>query len=390
MIPFVPLADMTMAQAVSLAVETGERIWRELGVPVFLYEEAARRPERRALPHVRNQGFEALSRRVAEEAWKPDLGDRLHVSAGAVCVGARFFLVAFNVDLESEDLAVAQAIAKEVRESSGGLPAVRAKGFRLASQKRVQVSLNLVDHRVTGIARAFLEVSRRAEARGVRVARTELVGLVPEAALEAAAVAMLRLEGAGERVLERRLAALPATPDQFARYLEAIAAPGHAPGGGSAGAMAAALGHACLEKARALSPGKLDSLGDSLGKPARWLALAAEDGRAFAELADTWSLPKGDPRKRVAADASVRVALEVARAAVALAEGAARVARDGNKNLVNDAALAAELALAAVRGARWNALGTRRKDATLRAEVNALLARAEAAAVTAREAAEPR
>ena len=399
-IPFVPLEGATMELAVETAERTAERIARELGLPIFFYEEAARRPERRALPEIRNRGFEKMRELVASDpAWRPDLGPQaLHATAGAACVGARFFLVAFNVDLESGDLEAAKEIARAVRESSGGLPALRAKAFELASRKRVQVSCNLVDFRKTGLARAFSEIENQARARGIAVARSELVGLVPRAALEDAGAALLRLEGfeAASRVLERRLAAeLPLTPSgELPRYLDAIAAKGHSPGGGSAGALAAALGHACFEKARVLgakgklSASELDALGASLVPRARWFDFAAEDERAFSELAASWKLEKGDPRKKVAADRSIACALEVARAASALALAAAKLAREGNPNLVNDAALAAELALAAVRGARWNALSTRRKDAALRSELDALLEVAERSAREARSAAE--
>lgn len=395
-IPFVPLEGATMDAAVALAVRTGERLAGELSLPVFLYEEAARVPARRALPGIRNLGFEKLRDLVGRDpAWKPDLGpDRLHATAGAACVGARFFLVAFNVDLETVDLEVARSIAKEIRESSGGLPAVRAKAFPLVSQGRVQVSCNLVDFRRTGVARVFSEIEARAKARGVAVARSELVGLIPRAALEAAATDLLRLSGA-DRVLEPTLArALPPTPSgELPRYLDAIAAKGHAPGGGSAGALAAALAHACFEKARALgakgklAEGELEALGASVAPRARWLELAEEDERAFADYAASWELPRGDARKQAAADRAVAVARTVAREAAALAEAAAKLATNGNPGLVNDAALASELALAAVRGARWNALATRKKDAALRADLDGLLARAERAATAARAAA---
>jgi glutamate formiminotransferase len=390
-IPFVPLEGATLELAVELARSTGERIARELGVAVYFYEAAALRPERRPLPFIRNKGFEELSRLVKEDParWAPDLGPaELHPSAGASSVGARTFLVAWNVDLESKDLALAKTIAREVRESSGGLRGVRAKGFALESQGRVQVSLNLVDFHETSVARAFREVERLAQKHGVAIARSELVGLIPQEALDQAGAELLRLEGfhGAERVLERRLArALPPQPSgELSRYLEAIAAPGHAPGGGSAGALAAALGHACLEKARALSAGKgeleaveLERIARELGPIARWLERAARDERAFADFAATWSAPKGDPAKATAARENVEAALDVARAASSLAEAATLVAERGNPNLVNDAALAAELALAAVRGARWNALATRRKDDALRSELDGLLVRVE-------------
>ena len=403
-IPFVPLEGATLELATEVAQKTAERIASELGVPVYLYEQNATRPERRALPLLRNKGFEKLSQLALEDPtrWAPDLGPkRLHETAGASFVGARFFLVAFNVDLESEKVTIAESIAQAIRESSGGMPAVRAKGFALPSKQRVQVSVNLVDFRKTGVAAAYRAIEELAAKRGVKIARSELVGLLPLEALERAGEDLLKLEGLvqGRKVLERRLRSeLPPTPaGELARYLDAIAAPAHAPGGGSAGALAAALGQACFEKARKLSEGKFDAiaalstalaLADRMKPMARWLALAANDERAFAEYAASWTLPKGDPRKAAAAQANVDAALEVARTAAGLAAAAALVAEKGNPNLVNDAALAGELALAAVRGARWNALSTRRKDAPLRLELDGLLADAEAACARSRAAAD--
>ncbi|MCC7138605.1 MAG: glutamate formimidoyltransferase [Planctomycetes bacterium] len=183
-VPFVPLEGATMAHAVAAAEEAAERIARELSVPTYLYGEAARRPERRDLAKVREGQFEGIREAiVSDPARAPDFGpSAVHPTAGASAVGARFFLVAFNVNLDTRDLAVAKRIAKEVRERDGGLPGVKALGFDLPQKEWVQVSMNLVDFRRTSPVQAFDAVASRAEALGVRVAGSELVGLIPRAA----------------------------------------------------------------------------------------------------------------------------------------------------------------------------------------------------------------
>ncbi len=207
-VPFVPIRGVTMDDCVALARRVGERIGRELGIPVFLYERAATHPERVGLEVIRKGGLEGLARRLAEEpAWAPDFGPRLlHPTAGATVVGARPPLIAYNVNLATTDLAVANAIAKTVRFSSGGLPAVKAIGVELASRRQVQVSMNLTDYEVTPIHVAFEAVTREAERRGLRIAGSEIIGLVPQRALIRVAEQALRLEGFDpSQVLEVRL-----------------------------------------------------------------------------------------------------------------------------------------------------------------------------------------
>lgn len=207
-VPFVPLAGSSMETAVQTARGLGRRVAERFGLPVYLYEEAALRPRRRALPELRRGGLDGLAERLADTAWAPDFGPpRLHPTAGATAVGARFFLIAVNSVLDTEDPEVARQIARRVRESGGGLPAVRALGIDLPSRRRVQVSMNLVDYRRTSLGTLLAEVRRRAEARGVEVVETEIVGLVPETALaEAAAELRPSAEHWADRALERRLA----------------------------------------------------------------------------------------------------------------------------------------------------------------------------------------
>lgn len=209
--PFVALEPEGRGAAVASAHALGRRVAGELGLPVYFYGEAALRAQCVALPDVRRGGFEGLRRTVATEpARRPDLGpSELHPRAGAVVIGARGFLVAFNLELEGADLELARAVAREVRESSGGLPGVRALGLALASRGVVQVSLNLCAPERTGLVAVFEAVERAARARGARVARGELVGLAPRFALDGTIARHVRLPDFEPRrhVLEDALAA---------------------------------------------------------------------------------------------------------------------------------------------------------------------------------------
>ncbi len=195
-LPFVPLSGVTMDECIALAHAAGERIWRELSIPVYFYERAALRPDRVRLEHVRGKGFEALRDEIEHDlARSPDIGARrIHESAGAIAISARPFLIAFNVNLKTNDLSIARAIARAVRERDGGLPFVKALAFELTSRDLVQVSMNLIDYQKTSIGQAFEAVRKQAKARGVAIAGTEIVGLVPRAALDRNAQYFSQLE----------------------------------------------------------------------------------------------------------------------------------------------------------------------------------------------------
>jgi len=214
--PFVPLAAGEMPVCIAAAHALGERVGAELDLPVYFYGEAARTPARRALPDVRRGGFEGLRESLASDpARRPDAGPaRLHPTAGAVAIGARGFLVAFNVELDSNDLGLARTIARAVRESDGGLPGIRALGLALAQRDRVQVSLNLCAPERTGLVAVFAEVERRARAAGVAVRVSELVGLAPRSALDADVARAVRLPAFDpvRQVLEEAIAATPPSP----------------------------------------------------------------------------------------------------------------------------------------------------------------------------------
>lgn len=207
-VPFVPLRGISMEECAALAIEAGRRIWEELAVPVYLYEASARRPQCVSLPDVRRGQFEGLQREaVSNPERRPDFGGpELHPSAGACVVGARKLLVAFNAVLDTADVKIARDIARAVRGSSGGLPHVRAMGVYLASRGRAQVSMNLTDFERTPMHVALDAVRAEAARRSAGVISTEVIGLAPARALEAAAAAYLQIEQFDlERVLENRL-----------------------------------------------------------------------------------------------------------------------------------------------------------------------------------------
>jgi glutamate formiminotransferase len=206
-VPFVPLGDTPMEEAVAAAEALAAAVAERFGLPVYLYEKAARRPERRLLADIRRGGFEGFPAKMSSPAWSPDFGPaRVHPTGGVTVIGARFFLIAFNAVLDTPDVTLAKAIAKKVRESGGGLPAVRAMGVYLASRGRAQVSMNLVDFRRTSVLTALNRVRQEAESLGTRVLESELIGLMPEeAALGVMREALLMPGFAQDRVLESRL-----------------------------------------------------------------------------------------------------------------------------------------------------------------------------------------
>lgn len=194
-VPFVPLSGTTMEECVAIAKRVGKAVCAAHGVPVYYYAKAATRPERVRLPDIRRPQYEGLQALMAT-THAPDEGPAtLHPTAGAIVIGARPPLIAFNIELDTPDVSIAKRIAKEIRESSGGLRAVQAMGFALTDPVRAQVSMNLLDHTATSLATVWREVEGRANAAGVRVLRGELIGLAPlEATLEVAR-ASLRLDG---------------------------------------------------------------------------------------------------------------------------------------------------------------------------------------------------
>ncbi len=259
-VPFVPVVGSTMQECADLARQLGERVGKELAIPVFLYAKAATRPEHQRLPDIRKGEFEALRERTLA----PDFGPtKVHPTAGVTAIGARPFLVAFNVYLDTQEIAVAKEIAKQIRTSSGGLPGVQASGFIVDGL--AQVSMNLLDIDITSPAVVFNAIKARAEKQGVGVQYSEIVGLIPERALVGAAESLLRLSNAGDHILEAKIrAVMPAAMPSAAEargpsldgWIDELAGGAPTPGGGSAAALAGTLAAALVAMVARLTIGK--------------------------------------------------------------------------------------------------------------------------------------
>jgi glutamate formiminotransferase len=206
-VPFVPIEGVTMADCAALAREVAASVARRFGVPVYLYEEASRNPARKNLEDIRRGEFEGLAAKMADPAWTPDFGPaQPHPSAGASIIGARMPLIAYNINLGTDRLDVAKKIAAAVRHSSGGLRHVKAMGVRLEDRNLTQVSMNLTNFQQTPMFRVFEMVKREAARYGVSVLESEIVGLVPSAALVSSAEFYLQLERFGsDQILENKL-----------------------------------------------------------------------------------------------------------------------------------------------------------------------------------------
>jgi len=206
-VPFVPVRGVSMKDCVELARTVGQKVWERFRVPVYLYGEAATKPERADLSEIRKGEFEGFFEKIKDPQWAPDFGEPVvHPTAGVTAIGAREFLIAFNVNLGTSDIRVAKEIAKAVRFSSGGLRYVKALGMELRERGIVQVSMNLTNFRKTPLPRVLELVRREAQRFGVPVVGTEIVGLIPEEALVQVAEYYLQLEGFSiNQILERRI-----------------------------------------------------------------------------------------------------------------------------------------------------------------------------------------
>ncbi|MFZ0933917.1 MAG: glutamate formimidoyltransferase, partial [Bryobacteraceae bacterium] len=231
-VPFIPIEGVTLEECVRLAERVGGEIWNRLKVPVYLYEAAARRPERVNLENIRRGQFEALLKEMGTEPGRaPDIGEPVcHPTAGAVVLGARKFLIAYNVNLGTPEVDIAKRIAKTIRFSSGGFRFVKSMGVMLGSRNLAQVSINLTDFEQTPLHLVFETVRREAERYGVPVVGSEIVGLVPRKAIEMAAEYFLRAENfRPELVLENRIADAISKRSGLPEFLDALAAGTAAP-----------------------------------------------------------------------------------------------------------------------------------------------------------------
>jgi glutamate formiminotransferase/formiminotetrahydrofolate cyclodeaminase len=376
-IPFIPISGTSIEECIELSVQVARIIAERYKIPVYLYDQSARIPARRDLAYVRKGQFEGIREEIrTNPERKPDFGPcEVHPTAGVTAIGARFPLVAYNVYLRTTDLKIAQEIARSIRFSGGGLRYLKALGFEIKPRNQVQVSMNLTNYEATPIHRVFDLVRREAERYGVPVACSEIVGLVPQNALNASAEYYLRLENfSRSQILENRLSEALSREQGLDEFLSSLAAAEPAPGGGSAAALAGALAAALGEMMSGLTEGRnqFASAGPQVREIHARLTnlrstlriLVQEDSAAFKSLLDALKLPKGTDEEKAARREAIECAtrsatetpLRTARAASEILEHMRALAEIGNPNAKCDVAVGAQLAYASLKGAQYNVL----------------------------------
>jgi glutamate formiminotransferase / formiminotetrahydrofolate cyclodeaminase len=375
-VPFVPIEGVTVEDCVAMARHVGEQIWKRYQIPVYLYEAAATTPERQNLENIRRGQFEGIRAEIARDpARKPDFGDaRVHPTAGATVVGARKFLIAYNVFLNTADVEIAKKIAKAVRFSSGGLRFVKGAGFQVRGL--AQVSMNLTDFEQTPIHRVFETVKREAARYGVLPVSSEIVGLIPKKALEQAAEWFLQVENFDSSlILENRLAtvrggklAVGGLRAGVEPFVEQLAAPTATPGGGSASAASAAMAAALATMVASMSRGKKAyaqyerELTESLAKLSQLReelkAAIDADAESYNSVIKAYRQAKEaancDGLIEAALKQATNVPLGVAERAREVAAITEKLGSITNPNMKSDLITAAAVAWAAVEGALAN------------------------------------
>ncbi len=418
-LPFVPIEGVALEDCIALAKKVGREIWERYRIPIYFYEAAATRPERVNLENIRKGQFEGLREEVLKNPDRaPDVGEpRLHPTAGATVVGARKFLIAYNINLNTPDVEIATKIAKAIRFSSGGLRFAKAMGVDLKARSLAQVSINLTDFEQTPIHRVFEMVRREAQRYGCAIVGSEIVGLVPKKALEMIADFYLQLENfSPAQVLENRLAAAPrGAPVEskgklasLARpFLEAVAQPTATPGGGSVAALAAALAASLGQMVAGLSRKKKSQAAhaEELSAALAELRVAAEnlaeaidrDAASYEAVLAASKLPKEtreEQRRREAAiqratREAAEVPLHVAEAAVDLYERLGQLEAIAAASMLSDLRVGRLMASAAARGALENvainleSISDASYVATIQARATALEMRLASSPVTA-------
>ncbi len=386
-VPFIPIEGVTIEDCVHLAKKVGREIWERYRIPVYFYESAAQRPERTNLENIRKGQFEGLSQEVlANPDRAPDVGEpRLHPTAGATVVGARKFLIAYNINLNTPDVEVAKKIAKAIRFSTGGFRFAKAMGVDLRARNLAQVSINMTDFEQTPLHRVFEMVKREAARYGVLIVGSEIVGLIPKRAIELTADFYLQFESFSPmQVLENRLAAsLAGAPHagtesagKFAAlaqpFLDAVAEPSATPGGGSvsalAGALAASLGQMVAglsrkKKSQAAFVDQLSAAVDDLRAAASALANAIDrDAASYDAVLAAFKLPKESPAEQSKREAAIQqatkgaadVPMQVAEAALAVYDRLGQLEAISSATMISDLRVGRLMAAAAVRGALEN------------------------------------
>jgi len=372
-VPFVPISGMSMKECISLCHHLGKRVGNELHIPVYLYEEAAKIPERINLERIRKGEYELLKEEIqTNPTRRPDFGPSRLSPAGAVIIGARNPLIAFNVYLNTDDIQSAKTIAHAIRESSGGLTNVKALGMMVHG--KAQVSMNLTNYHQTSILQVYESISTQARKLKVDVHHSELVGLVPQEALMDTAISYLKLdEFSGDQILEQRLNRIKLSSDKTnINILDEFASEKPSPGGGSSAAFAGAMAAALVTMVAQLTINKKkyanvsaqmkEIFHQSENLRAQLTEYVHEDARAFEKVMASFKLPKEtDEQKNLRFKAIEETTLEAARVPMQVAQWSVtvlalceRVAAIGNINAITDAGSAGSMAMASIRSAGYN------------------------------------
>jgi len=376
--PFIPVSEVTMEECVELAKKLGERVGNELNIPVYLYESAASRPERVNLADVRKGQYEGIRDSIeTDPARKPDYGpSKTHPRAGAIAIGARPYLIAFNVYLGTQNLKIAKNIANAVREAKGGYKFVKAMGFEIRERQQVQVSMNLVNYEKSPVFRVYETIRREAQRYGVPVVGSEVVGLIPLKAIAKTADFYLGLENFKlDQILESKLKSPKlAAKGGMKGFLDDVAGKSATPGGGSVSALAGSLAGALGSMVIRLTVGKkkyadvADELSAILEKTeilrSDLAFLIEKDAQSFEQVMSAMKMPKytefeigqRDAKLQEATLQATLVPLEVMGKAVEVLELLPIIAEKGNVNSISDVGVAGLMAHSAVRGARLNVL----------------------------------
>jgi len=422
--PFVPVSGVTMEDCVRIANELGKRVAEELDIPVYLYEEAARRPERKNLATIREGEYEGLPEKLKDPNWAPDYGEaKFNPKSGATVIGAREFLIAYNVNLNTRDRKLAHEIALNIRERGrlkrdkdgniirdadgnpirvpGKLKAVKAVGWYIEEYGRAQVSINLINYKITPLHAVFEEVRKEAEKLGLIVTGSEVVGLVPLKALLDAGRYFLQKQGKSPGVPEEELIQTAIcslglndvaefdpqkkiieyqfedkkslwAQSSLRRFVNELSMDSPTPGGGSTAALSGSLASALASMVANLTVGKkgYDEVWEEMKEVATqaqelkdWLLSAVDrDAEAFNKVMEAWSLPKTTEEQKIQRNKAIQQAtkgaalipLEVMRRSIRVLELAKKVAQKGNVNSVSDAGVSAIMAYSAAEGASLN------------------------------------
>src|SRR5512146_956373 len=375
-IPFIPIEGVTLEDCVAIARHVGEQIWKRFQIPVYLYEAAATTPERQNLENIRRGQFEGIRDEIATNpARRPDFGEaRVHPTAGATVVGARKFLIAYNVFLNTADVEIAKKIAKAIRFSTGGFRYVKSSDFPVRGL--AQVSMNLTDFEQTPIARVFEYVKREAARYGAAPTSSEIVGLIPKKALEDAAEWFLQVENFDSAlILENRLAgvmggkmAVGGLRAGVEPFVEQLAAPTATPGGGSAAAAAAAMAAGLAHMVAVLSRGKKNylqyecELSDAIARLAQWReelkAAIDADAASYDAVVKAYKAAKENPAAQEQVNAATRTATRVPLSVAEKSKEVAGIVEQlrpiTNPKMASDLTVAAALARTAIEGALAN------------------------------------